>query len=139
MRKIKFRCKDIAIIEKEGVYKGFKYMILGYDMGHRCGYVRIPKSHNLYLKDYDDLDFEVHGGLTFAGTPCFKRGFWIGFDCAHLCDKIDLNLIRKFNIEITDDMIERYNQSGERVRTTEYVEKECKHLIDQIKNYKEER
>jgi hypothetical protein len=61
----------------------------------RCGYVRVPPGHPAYGKDYNDLDVDVHGGLTFAALePCTEhedgQGYWLGFDCAHsgddMCD-----------------------------------------------------
>ena len=34
--------------------------------GYANGYVAIPKEHPLYGISYDDVDIDVHGGLTFA-------------------------------------------------------------------------
>lgn len=63
------------------------------------GYVIIPKGHPMHGKPYDDIDVEVHGGLTFAETgknakeqftlPITKADFdsWVvGFDTAHYMD-----------------------------------------------------
>ena len=56
-----------------------------------CGYVGIDKSHPLFGKNADDCDFDVHGGVTFDGF--FEDDpdtFYIGFDCHHLYDTIEL-------------------------------------------------
>jgi hypothetical protein len=73
--------------------------------GALCGDVGVPPEHPLHGADYDDIEVEVHGGLTFAG-PCDEgaaaRGeigichvpapgrpadvYWLGFDCAHAFD-----------------------------------------------------
>jgi hypothetical protein len=72
-------------------------------LGALCGYVAVPPGHPYYEKDYDDVDVEVHGGLTYAdkcregadpsegichvplpGRP--EDVWWLGFDCAHLWD-----------------------------------------------------
>lgn len=71
-------------------------------LGHWCGYVGVPESHHYFGKDYDEVDADVHGGLTFAdvcqendkehgichipehGRP--EKVWWLGFDCAHLND-----------------------------------------------------
>lgn len=70
--------------------------------GALCGYVGVPPSHPAFGKFYDDVDVEVHGGLTFA-DKCHEsddegRGichvtepgepdvWWLGFDCAHFMD-----------------------------------------------------
>lgn len=34
--------------------------------GAWCGYVGVPPGHPAHGKDYDSVDVEVHGGLTFA-------------------------------------------------------------------------
>jgi len=49
-----------------------------------CGYVQVPKGHPAYGKWYDDVDVDVHGGLTFAQRT--KDGHWLGFDCGHFGD-----------------------------------------------------
>lgn len=56
-----------------------------------CGYVRVPKGHPAYAQDYDNIDVDVHGGLTYSANDfpiddgeLIEEGFWwIGFDCAH--------------------------------------------------------
>jgi|ERR1700722_19801912 len=61
------------------------------------GYVIIPQGHFLHGKDYDSIDVEVHGGLTFSekASDCKdwtdlseedKEGWIVGFDTAHLGD-----------------------------------------------------
>ena len=56
------------------------------------GYVAIPKNHKLYGVQYDDIDVDVHGGLTFSdhgitGQPDDTKGMWIiGFDTLHYGD-----------------------------------------------------
>ena len=70
---------------------------------HRCGYVRVPPTHPCFGKNYNDVNVEVHGGLTFGDIePCTEhedgQGFWFGFDCAHSDDlcydpKADLSTV----------------------------------------------
>lgn len=68
-------------------------------LGALCGYVGVPEGHPWHGKGYDDVDPEVHGGLTYAGacqdgpdgsTICHVPGpgepehlWWLGFDCNH--------------------------------------------------------
>ncbi len=71
--------------------------------GALCGYVGVPKGHRYYGVRYDDVDVDVHGGLTFADkcSPGAEEGhdichlpspgesddvWWLGFDCAHYMD-----------------------------------------------------
>lgn len=44
------------------------------------GYVRIPEDHPWHGLGYDDIDVEVHGGLTYANEG------WVGFDTLHAGD-----------------------------------------------------
>lgn len=105
-------------------------------MQWHCGYVRIPFGHALYgLRYHDHLPgqdlsnepigkrgillaftatgkwrvedyFNVHGGLTFSEWMK-KGGWWLGFDCNHLYDHIN-------------------------IQDADYVESECRSLVDQI-------
>lgn len=61
-------------------------------MGHWCGYVGLPIRHPDHGKDYDNIEAEVHGGLTWAQrhAPNEKPDgrWWIGFDTAHAGDLV---------------------------------------------------
>lgn len=47
------------IVERKFEHAGYECVVLFLSMGHRCGYVGIPKKHPLYGKDYMDIeDFE---------------------------------------------------------------------------------
>ena len=63
------------------------------------GYVILPKGHKLHGKHYDEIDVNVHGGLTFSepANECVewaeidekdKDGWIVGFDTAHYSDTI---------------------------------------------------
>jgi hypothetical protein len=79
----------------EWEYKGLKCEVLRHihqdgdfisGMGHLNGYVTLPKGHPWEDHEYDDIDVEVHGGLTFGQRD--KDGITlIGFDAAHLYDE----------------------------------------------------
>lgn len=67
--------------------------------GALCGYVGVPKSHEYFEVDYEKVDVDVHGGLTFSdkcspsetpehgichtGDIANETVWWLGFDCAH--------------------------------------------------------
>lgn len=42
-----------ATIERNWTAHGLDCVVLGIDMGHRCGYVRVPDDHPWFGKDYD--------------------------------------------------------------------------------------
>jgi hypothetical protein len=151
-------------VEGGGTYKDHEYIIVLNTNGHRCGYVAIPTDHpysqipeeqRSFLGskpsshwDYDSLDIDVHGGLTFMSPnhglkdllpmPC--TDMWIGFDCGHYQDKCDIVMFRKyfgeeqckqkesfFNAMNHDDM-----GIWQTVKDFSYVEKQCYHIIDQL-------
>lgn len=148
------------MLEKDFIECGFRCVIIGTYMGHRCGYLAIPQGHELYGKHYDDIDVEVHGGLTFSAesdtneiyypAKTNEKVWWIGFDCAHFGDGKDYTLIENIIARIDDEeakqdalntyhMIRRIEErypDGFEPRTTEYVENELRDLARQIANAK---
>ena len=87
-----------------------------------------------------DVYFNVHGGLTYAGNradyPVESNLWWLGFDCAHCGDAYDWDLVEKYwgdNPQMQRRLkINRDLGWDNEIRTQEYVENECKSLVDQI-------
>lgn len=87
-------------------------------LDHWCAYVGVPEGHPAHGADYSDVDVDVHGGLTFAGTWDDHPGlWWLGFDCAHLGDLVPGNPSR-WRDEVYRDL--------------EYVRRECARLAAQL-------
>lgn len=133
-------------VEKDFVIDGYRCLVIGQSLGHRCGYVGVPLGHPIYGKHYDDIDVNVHGGLTYSAGdnkllyPSGDKGlWWIGFDCAHYGDGKDFDLIRELS---TEDEYEYYMNTNRRlrlfkdgeIRTREYVEEQLISLVSQLKN-----
>lgn len=71
-----------------------------FDFGWGNGYVLIPKDHPLHGTYYDDINIDVHGGLTFSDLvdanmiekwelDAGDEGKWcVGFDTAHYSDNL---------------------------------------------------
>lgn len=67
--------------------------------GSLCGYVGVPSGHPAYGQDYNAVNVNVHGGLTY-GARCQENGlichtarsgrpddvYWLGFDCSQAFD-----------------------------------------------------
>lgn len=103
-----------------GSYRGYEFIVINVRGSHPCGYVNVEGSV-FEKRDYDEIDIECHGGLTFSssGLLCNNRGWWIGWDYAHLGDRLGCNL--------------RYHSNPEdREWTTEEVVDECKKVINQV-------
>lgn len=66
MRPMKYTPRQKGkIILEQGELLGYKYLILSLGT-HPTAYVFIDKDNPLYKKHYDDIDIDVHGGLTFS-------------------------------------------------------------------------
>jgi hypothetical protein len=114
-------------------------------MGNLCGYVGVPEGHPWHGKGYDDIDAEVHGGLTYSDQCeeierpeegiCHIPGpgepdnvWWLGFDCAHFMD-----LVPSMAQTYADAGIDRSDRDTlpEVYRTVAYVKAECASLAQQ--------
>ena len=130
--------RPFAVVEKQFEYKGHDCICIFSIRGVRCGYVSVTDKE----KPYDDYDIDCHGGLTFDGElPDYykpKADYYIGFDCGHICDGNDYNTALKYGL-LTE---KRFNELLEMqihlptflepVRSLEYVEDECKKIVDQL-------
>lgn len=104
--------KDRSKVENVWQAHGLKCKVILTEMGHRCGYVAVPKGHSTYGRNYDDIPVDVHGGLTYSSEGT-DGNYWLGFDCAHSCDWTE------------------FNQTGHKW-TQQDVEAECERLAEQL-------
>jgi len=85
-----------------------------------------------------EILFNVHGGITFSRKnndyPIKNNNlWWFGFDCAHAGDKKDLTKLKKYFPKEHEKIINSlYFFTSGKVRTKNYVEKECRNLAEQI-------
>lgn len=145
-------------IENVFEHRGFTCVVIGQSIGHRCGYVAIPQSHKLFGVDYNEVDIDVHGGLTYgeymdADLEVNENGgmyevtgrypkdleggnfYWLGFDCAHYNDAKDFDLIRELCDKDSADFIinlEQQFDTGGTVKDVSYVRAELVSMVDQI-------
>ncbi len=147
-------------VEGGGTYKNYEYLIVLNANGHRCGYVAIPPEHKYsetpkemrsFLGgtehahwNYDSLDINCHGRLTFMSPehslkkmlniPC--NDMWIGFDCAHYNDAIDIDAFRKYYgeeaLEKKKSFIEAMSHPYQTIRPYGYLQSQCESIIDQL-------
>ena len=115
----------------EAEYKGYKYMTIAY-IGTINGYVEIPKDNPLHGKHYDEIDIKCHGGLTFSGEMGDFE-YCIGFDTNHLGDAKSTNpkhYEKESDMDINNYF--KYFPNDDTFKDEEYVENECKKIINQI-------
>lgn len=110
--------------------------------GNWCGYAAVPPGHPLHGKDYNDVDVDVHGGLTYAslcaGHICHvpKPGepddvWWFGFDCGHCFDVMPAmdSRTRSFGLA---PVFPPYGMPLTTYKTLDYVQAEVNRLADQL-------
>ena len=131
----------VAVVEKQFEYKGHDCICIFGCRGYRCGYVSVDDN-----KEFNEYDIECHGGLSFSGTLPYDYGqketYYNGFDCGHICDGNDYNTALAYGL-LTE---KRFNELLEMqilsptflqpVRSLEYVEEQCKKIVDQLEEKK---
>jgi hypothetical protein len=133
------------VIEGGGKYKDHEYLITFTSRGHRCGYVALSTEEAEKNKE-DEIGLGCHGGITFFGNdhdakslldiPC--DDVWVGFDAMHHmdspCKKTAMKYFESISrakmlyMDETEEIMEKYGEH----RTYEYMEQECKKIIDQL-------
>ncbi len=121
-------------------------LIVRNDIGALCGYVGIPPTHKYFKTDYSDINnLNVHGGLTFSGMcrasedesvgichieslAANKIVWWLGFDCAHCCDRVPPTCSFISGVSGLEDSNSSY-------KTFAYVKNETESLAEQLTAY----
>lgn len=102
----------------------FESMPMSFGMftrGWGCGYVVLPQGHPYHGKTWEELPFDVHGGITFSQfAPDWAEDFdfnedeWvIGFDTAHYGDTME-TCPKEYVVE-----------------QTEYLRKQCEEVLNE--------
>ena len=135
----------MSIIESSFHYRGFQCCVIFQDLGHRCGYVKIPYWHPAYEKNWDELDIKCHGGITYADHSLLGKthtfGWWIGFDCAHFGDIPDVQSAIKYFNEGDEEQrktlnflynLDKGQENFGSVKTLDYCIQQCRSIVDQL-------
>ena len=132
------------VIEKEWREGDFNCKVIFMPLGHRCGYVGVPKGHHMYGLDYEKYTDEIdcHGGLTYCGFlgEENKEYWYFGFDCAHADDGVDIESLKKYGFDISPflsmflPIVELWepNESSQ-FKTKEFCEEQCNSIAEQIR------
>ena len=112
---------------------------LKYEFGWGNGYVLLPPSHPYFGLHYDNIDVDIHGGLTLSqsfdantflewtegleidGNITRKNyqnfdGYWmIGFDTAHYGDDM-IRCSKEYVLEETKSLLDQCNKEFKRLR-----------------------
>lgn len=120
--------------------------------GNWCGYVAVPPGHRFHGASYDDVDVEVHGGLTFSAS-CAEDApqeiaichvpepgepadvWWLGWDAGHAFD-IAPGLDASTREHDPRSLLLPENRPASwpvsTYKTLEYVKRECAELARQL-------
>ncbi len=112
-----------------GTYKGYEFYIMNLGT-FPTAYVNVRENYLLNKKDYDEINIDVHGGLTYSEKYlCVDddvvNGWFIGWDYAHCDDYIGLEMVTP----------EEFRTDGKKW-TTEEIYEDVKNVIEQCINYK---
>lgn len=143
--------QERPILESSFTYKGYKCCVLFQALGHRCGYVLVPRYHKVYGHLYSDticFNIKCHGGLTYSSHSLLERespSWWIGFDCAHAGDIPDReSQMRYFGNAAQDSYFNMLNfMTGNdtgfgTVKNLDFCIQECKNIVDQLEEIENE-
>ena len=128
MKEMNYGSKRKKEVLDTGTCFGLFYWILNLGT-YPTAYVKIPESHKYWLKDYSDIDIEVHGGLTYSkdylniSENQKIEGWFIGWDYAHFGDYVGYE----------EHVPSRYRTGGKKW-TTEEIQKEVYDVCYQLKN-----
>jgi hypothetical protein len=123
-------------------HAGFACLALRNDhLGHWCGYVGVPREHPAYGREYENVEVEFHGGLTYAdrcgGVICHVPApgmpddvWWLGGDFAHLYDLAPAMRAREMRARETRAGFEPDFQDV--YRELPYVRSEIESLAEQL-------
>jgi hypothetical protein len=127
------------IQESRFEYKGYPCVVLFQSIGFRTRYVGIRSKKAINCED-----IICHGGITYVENHLYGQKdqdiLWIGFDCGHCFDGYDTEKIKEYykddeqvmnQFAIMQMFFEEQNKELE-VRTLEYVEEECKKIVEQL-------
>lgn len=103
---------------------GYQYYILNLGT-HPTAYVEIPSTHYCYQKQYDNIDINVHGGLTYSEKSLWigkhgqiQESWFIGWDYAHYGDYVGLHI---------------FSDEHQKKWTTKEIQKDVFSVCEQLK------
>lgn len=122
MKKIIYKNYRTIELLFNGKYRGYNFYI--FSLGtHPTAYIEIPKNHCFYGKSWNEININVHGGVTYARDHLLdiKNSWFIGWDYAHCDDYTGYE-------EMLDTSIRIHGKKW----TTEQIYKHVKNAIQQL-------
>ena len=123
-------------IEKDWItFSGLRAVVIMGSRGTRCGYVGVPEGNRYFGLDYQVVNVEVHGGLTYSSSSTINSYpvksteplWWFGYDCSHAWDRPSDEWLAQ-----NPDMHYYHVSSDSTHRTLGYCMDECESLSKQL-------
>jgi len=132
------------IVEYNTMHGRYHFLVFFIFRGYRLGYLGIPKEEkeNLSEKILDKLSSVVHGEISFSGEvdndDLFKSDYYyLGLDCAHINDKIDMQSLVDYDMERNNEYIRIIGQDktdDATVKTKDYVIENLHEILQTIRD-----
>jgi len=128
---------------------GYPCLIRRISCGVFCGYVGIPNDHLLHGKNYNDIDINCHGDLTYSEACDGNKEFgichiakeseeddiwWFGFDCGHAHTDLLPIKMSGFDSFLNNIVSFREEYKKPTYKNMGFVKDECKSLASQLFN-----
>jgi len=129
MQEMKYQATRKVEILEVGYYMGLLYYILNLGT-HPTAYIRVPKDNKLYGKEIEQIDINVHGGITYSEEGLYIKdgqvieGWFIGWDYGHYGDYLGF---------------EETCRTGGKKWTTEEIKREVCSACYQLYGYQQEK
>lgn len=121
------------IDEMDFSYKNYVCAIKRNTSGNLCGYVALCKEHPYFSKNYDEMEIECHGNLTYGEKTHSKIfiQYWVGFDCGHVFDLIPVIKSTKeiFSMRNGFPPSELFNGT---YKNMNFCIEQCKSIVNQL-------
>lgn len=127
-----YKCMVFRVVTQEPFVEGVCFG------GHFCGYVFLHGNHSFSGENFQDLDIDCHGGITFSEFAQEEGAHLIGFDCAHSGDyvpsmeKLKKQYRLKAEIAPIPKEFEKYSIFNPVYRNVEFCVNECKSIVNQL-------
>lgn len=127
-------------IEEQRKYRDIEYTILLNKAGWRTAYLNVTGSV-LQNVDYNNIDLDVHGGLTYSSDhlpfeidwPVDRNSWYIGWDYAHYSDGFDFEAVNRYFGESGDNpFITTHVGEGFKAYTRKDVRNACIDAINKL-------
>jgi hypothetical protein len=123
--------KTTRVVEYNSMHGKYHFLVIFIYKGYRLGYLGIPieEKENLSSEMMDKLSSVAHGEITFSGKVkddelFVEDYYYLGLDCAHSNDKIDMESLLNYEMDTENNYIKIIGldrSENSTVKTKDYI------------------